>query len=332
MRVLFSPKEVAGQISVLSKTLRSLGVRATSLTFISNRFGYQVDRNVDIGRYPVLLQSLIKRILLVFFILKFDIFHFQAGRSLLLDNSDLPILKFFRKKVLMHFHGSEIRNPDYVATLGDGRRNLPPITTVKQVSQLRFLRNYVDKFIVATPDLLDLVPGAFYLPNSVGEGWFSYKKPKKSGDGFVILHAPSNRGLKGTNYVINACENLKKRDYKIKLILVENIPNNEVKKLYSQADVVVDQLLIGWYGVLAIENMAMGNPVIAYIDPKLRRKYAPDLPIIQSSRDNIEAVLERLIKNRGQLAKIGSASREYARRNHHPKANAKKLIDLYKSI
>ena len=33
--------------------------------------------------------------------------------------------------------------------------------------------------------------------------------------------------------------------------------------MYAQADLVVDQVLIGWYGALAVETMAMGKPVIA---------------------------------------------------------------------
>ena len=34
---------------------------------------------------------------------------------------------------------------------------------------------------------------------------------------------------------------------------------------YRDADIVVDQLLAGWYGGFAVEAMALGKPVIAYL-------------------------------------------------------------------
>jgi nitrogen-specific signal transduction histidine kinase len=78
--------------------------------------------------------------------------------------------------------------------------------------------------------------------------------------------------------------------------------------------------------------MAVGNPVIAYIDHELRERYAPDLPIIQADKGNIEEVLKNLIENRKSLAEIGANSRKYAKRIHHSKVNARKLIEIYNSI
>ena len=42
-------------------------------------------------------------------------------------------------------------------------------------------------------------------------------------------------------------------------------PHAEAMKLYAQADLVIDQLLAGWYGGFAVETMAMGKPVVCYI-------------------------------------------------------------------
>ena len=33
----------------------------------------------------------------------------------------------------------------------------------------------------------------------------------------------------------------------------------------AAADLVVDQLVLGWYGAVAVEAMALGRPVLAYI-------------------------------------------------------------------
>ena len=332
MEVLLAPKEIAGQISVLSHALRDLGVPAKSLVFVPHKFGYHIDRTIVLGNYPNFSQRVLRLLVLLSSLFAFDVFHFQYGKTLFLSNHDLSILKLFKKKILMHFHGSEIRNTKYLIARGKGSSVVPPIMTSGQTSKLNFFRKYVDRFIVSTPDLLELVPEAVYLPNSVGEEWFYYKKPTKKDDKFVVVHAPTNREIKGTDFIISACANLKKRGYNIELKLVENVSNRGVRELYEQADVFVDQLLIGWYGVAAIENMALGNPVISYIKPELNKNYAPDLPIIQANKDNIEGVLESLLRNRKILVKMESASKEYAKKNHYPKINAGKLIDIYNSI
>lgn len=333
MRVLFAPKEVAGQVSVLSKALRSLGVSAVSLVLVPNKFGYKVDKAILFNKYPRFFQSIFKRFLLFSSLFRFDVFHFQAGRTLLTSNRDLPLLKFFGKKVVMHFHGSEIRNPSYIAAIGRGVKRLPPLSVADRISKLSFFRKHTDKFIVSTPDLLQLVPTAYYLPNSVDERWFKGReRPLQKEKEFVVLHAPTNRDLKGTKYIVDACNNLKNRGFNIKLLLIENVPNEKVMSLYSQVDLVIDQLLIGWYGVLAIENMSMGNPVVSYVDPYLRKKYAPGLPIIQATKDNIQSVLESLIKNRDKLNKSRTNFRKYALKYHHPIKNAKRLIKIYESI
>ena len=332
MRVLFAPKEVAGQISVLSHALRDLGIPAKSLVFVPHKFGYHIDRTIVLGNYPNFSQRVLRLLVLLSSLFAFDVFHFQYGKTLFLSSRDLSILKLFKKKILMHFHGSEIRNPQYLIAKGESSSVVPSIMTSEQTSKLNFFRKYIDRFIVSTPDLLELVPKAIYLPNSVGEEWFSHRKPTKEDDEFVVVHAPTSRAVKGTEFVISACANLKKRGYNIELKLVENVSNREIRELYEQADVFVDQLLIGWYGVAAIENMALGNPVISYIKPELNKKYAPDLPIIQANKDNIEEVLESLLGDRKILVKIGTASKEYAKKNHYPKINAGKLIDIYNSI
>jgi glycosyltransferase involved in cell wall biosynthesis len=315
MRVLLAPKEIAGQSSILSKALRDLGVFARSINFaIENKYGYELDYDLPLWRYPAIFRYPIKILIFISSLFIFDTFHFHGGESFFWRSLDLPILKLLGKKVVIHIHGSEIRNPNGVV-----RRNF------------KFLKKYSDKFVAAPSELLEFVPEADPLPTSVEESWFLPRKHRES-DEFVIVHAPTSRIIKGTKYVIAACENLKNKGYRVRLVILENVPHQEIRKFYEQADIFVDQLLIGWYGTAAIENMAMGNPAVAYIDPELRKKYAPDLPIIQANKDNIEEVFESLIKNKGMLAKISVDSREYAKNNHHPKVNARKLIEIYNSI
>src|SRR5262249_38314037 len=46
---------------------------------------------------------------------------------------------------------------------------------------------------------------------------------------------------------------------------IRSVSHEDAMKLYRSADLVIDQLLAGWYGGIAVETMAMGKPVACYI-------------------------------------------------------------------
>ena len=56
------------------------------------------------------------------------------------------------------------------------------------------------------------------------------------------------------------------------LELVEGLHHDEAFERYRAADIVVDQLNAGWYGLFAIEAMALGKPVVTFLhDEAVRR-------------------------------------------------------------
>ena len=60
--------------------------------------------------------------------------------------------------------------------------------------------------------------------------------------------------------MIAACEQLP-----VDLKIVEGLHHDEARRLYEDADIVVDQLNAGWYGLFAIECMALGKPVVTFL-------------------------------------------------------------------
>ena len=92
-------------------------------------------------------------------------------------------------------------------------------------------------------------------------------------------------------------------------MLVENVPHAEVRRIYETADLLVDQVLVGWYGGLAVELMALGKPVVAYlrdtglelIPPELKN----DLPVISASPATLKAILRALVQDRPRLRELG---------------------------
>ena len=89
------------------------------------------------------------------------------------------------------------------------------------------------------------------------------------------MHAPSAQGYKGTEYVLQAITRLEK-DYEVEFVLVHDIPHSQTKEIYQRADIIIDQLLTGTYGVFTVEAMALGKPVVCYIREDLKSTYPAD--------------------------------------------------------
>ena len=100
----------------------------------------------------------------------------------------------------------------------------------------------------------------------------------------VILHAPSSRRRKGTEHVLAACERLD-----ADLVLVEGLHHDEAFERYREADIVVDQLNAGWYGLFAIECMALGKPVVTFLHDEAVRRTEKELgvrvPIVSATKE-----------------------------------------------
>jgi glycosyltransferase involved in cell wall biosynthesis len=146
----------------------------------------------------------------------------------------------------------------------------------------------------------------------------------------TIVHAPSHRGVKGTESVLAAIRNLEKK-YELEFILVENLPNAQALEIYKSADIVVDQLRSSSYGVFSIEAMALGKPVIVSIIDDVRKTYPPDLPIVNANVNTIEPALEKLIVNGMLRNELGRAGRKYAEQYHDCRKISKLLLKVYKN-
>lgn len=138
-----------------------------------------------------------------------------------------------------------------------------------------------------------------------------------------ILHAPNHRTIKGTRFFIEAVEQLRAEGCPVELILLERVPNDRVRDTIRSADVIADQLIVGWYAMFALEGMAMCKPVLCYLRPDLKALYeragliAPgEIPIVECSPETVKAAIRDLVERRSELPALGRRSREYALRHH----------------
>ena len=138
-----------------------------------------------------------------------------------------------------------------------------------------------------------------------------------------ILHAPNHRALKGSSFLIAAVEELIAEGFEVELKLVEKRPNAEILAAIGNADLVVDQLIIGWYAMFALEAMSMSTACICYINPELEKLYiragllSPDeIPLISATPETIKETLRQLCQDRSKLNKAASRGRDYVEKHH----------------
>lgn len=227
----------------------------------------------------------------------FDIIHFHYSTGLPFG-LDLPFWRHLDKKIIMHYHG-RIRT-----------RGLPLMHKI-----------FVDKSYVSTPDLLDYASkDAVYIPNPIRLEKI-YKKPKN--DILKFIHLPTDRKIKGTVYIIKAVEELKEEGYKFEFEIIENVSHSNVLFAIKNADVIIDQLRCGWYGLTSIEAWMLGKPVICYIRPDLHREY--NVPTKPTDITTIKDAIKEFITQPNLCEFWGNRGKEYIERNHD--INKMKLED-----
>lgn len=332
MKVLISGYEIGGQMQLLAETMRKRGVEATAVAFNDDFRGFSNDIQIN-GRH------FIERLLFLLWAIKhYHVFHFFWGVSLLevwrFHQLDLPLLKLFGKKIFPHFRGLDvvdIKYFDFLRSRTNGEDVIkPPMSRFDQQQRLKKWHKYSDRLLISEPDLHQVVPNALLSPQVIDLAyWKSNEAPLSESDGIIrVVHAPTSRRKKGTEYLELAITNLQLKGYKVELLLAEKLQSHNIKSFYEQADIGVDQLLYGWHGKVSCELMAMKKPVICYINPAYG-KYRLDLPIVNTDPVTIEQNLEMLIKSKELRLDYGQKGLEYVEKYHDVEIVVDELLNLY---
>jgi glycosyltransferase involved in cell wall biosynthesis len=334
MRVLHAPSEIAGQTSILARALRDLGVHAHSLATNPTFAQYAVDEMEPYDAMPTLRRYAGYSRLLVKHIGKWDVFHFHFGRTLIPPhNLDLPLYRLLGKRLVFHYHGCDVRNRAHMrathphATCTECE---PPFCIpARQRRILREAERYRAAEIVSTPDLLESAPRAMQLHVAV---WLPDYAPAPHRERpRLVLHAPTHRLIKGTPYVERAFAALRPRFPSVEFRIVEKLPWVELRALMAECDVFVDQLHMGWYGMVSAEAMALARPTMAYIRPDFEPRMS-DAPIVRTSVETLGHDLAALLGDAPRRLELGQRGRAYVEREHDAHVIAGRLVALYKSL
>ena len=355
LRVLHAPVNIGNHPWILSRQERALGLRSDLVVSSGNWLQYPADRVLNPTPATNLSGRLGQKLRQGWFglaaVLRYDVLHYYFGQTFLswASNHRLPIgfldMKLAHslgRKVFMTLQGCDARLSDRnsarnaITMCHLGRCQIAAECRRTIDAQRRRLIDKVlpwcDRVFVLNPDLAHDVPGAVFLPYAnVDVAAFKPTYPRSEGP-IRLLHAPSDESIKGTRYLLDAVEQLKKR-WPIELILVRGLAHADAVKLYHQADLVIDQLLAGWYGGFAVEAMALGKPVACYLrDDDLCHVPEPmrgELPILRVTPTTLEQDLENLIEQRRQWPEWGRRARQYVLRWHHPNRIARAMAHAY---
>lgn len=138
-----------------------------------------------------------------------------------------------------------------------------------------------------------------------------------------VLHAPNHRAVKGTAHFVQAVEELRAEGVDVELVLLERVPNEVVLRAVADADVIADQLVVGWYAMFALEAMAMEKPVLCYLRPDLLRLYTEaglvgsgEIPVVDCGPLTVKEAIRALAEDRERLAEIGRRGRAFVLAHH----------------
>ncbi len=262
----------------------------------------------------------------------YDIIHFNFGQSLITLRAagrvlnELPLLKRAGITVLVTFQGCDVRPQ---AQCFCTQEHCRAEDRYRAPNAARFLR-YADRCFHLNPDLRRWLPGSRFLPYaSVDLAAVRPAAELPPADVVRVAHAPSNREVKGTAHVIAAVEQLRAEGVAVVLDLIEGVSREEVLARVAAADVVVDQLLIGWYGGFAVEAMALHKPVVCHIFEQTPEDnpFGEELPIVRATPATLVERLRELAGDGDLRARLGTEGRRFCERRHDPRVVARQVLE-----
>jgi len=244
-------------------------------------------------------------------------------------------LKLAKKPLVGHAHGSDLRA---------GLKH-PIWKTI-----VRYNLKNCDKILVSTPDILELArryrEDAEYLPNPVDTQLFHPRPlPEKKGKLKVLIASNSDWNVKGTDIAIKALSKIKDqvdvsiirygKDFERTLELAKSLgltlrvlkkaPHEKIREYYWKSDVVIDRFKLGSLGMVSLEAIASGRPVITYVSSEYVEYKDFPLKDVNTEEEIVSAISDATVK-------FWEKEYAYLEKNHEASNIANKLLNIYEAL
>ena len=318
MRVLHAPQNLAGVAWNLACAQRGIGLESDCVAF-PHPFGYPQHREYHPPdpemhfKMPPRRREIPRDLLFAASTArKYDVVHLH-GTSLVARRLDLPLHRLAGKRVVMHYHGTDIR----------GRAP-------------RSLDRFAHHMLVSTPDLLQFAPGSTWLPNPVPD--HGVRRSTGDTDRVTVGHMPSSRTRKGTANLRSAVSSLQKAHPEVCLRIVEDVSHSDALRALGSFDMLVDCVepaggegseRRGWYGVVANEAQHAGIPVLTTIRDDLAHHLPVASGIVPVDASSLLDVLMQLVEDPGRRRRLGEEGKRFVSSLHDPDRVARITREIY---
>lgn len=240
-----------------------------------------------------------------------------------------------KKPLIGHAHGSDLR------------------TSLKHPLWGRIVKHNMkncDKVLVSTPDVLSIAKqfrtDAEYLPNPVDTELF-YLKPvvPHLGKRRILIASDSNWEVKGTDVAMRALSEIKD-DVEVSIIecgvdfnktvalasslglrlnVLPKVPHAKLNEYYWSADIVIDRFKLGSLGMIPLEAIACGRPVVTYASSEYPEYKDFPLRDVKTKEKAVDAL-------RNAECELWEKEYVYLKENHEAESVIQKLLIVYEMI
>lgn len=326
--------DIAGVGSRLENGFRQLGHKADFYYFGKHPFNYTGGNLLTFSK-KLFASRIEKIVFLIKILFNYNYFiYIGSGTGFLKNRLDVKLLNFFGKKTMIIYVGCDVRMPSVVKKYKWNTCNNCPkkyqdfVGCVIEIKENRIKKEeLLFQYIVSPLECAGFITRKYsniLFPVDINKLDELTRKSKENRK-LQIIHAPSNQDYKGTIHIIKAIDKLK-QDFEFDFKLIQNVTIDVLYHEINNADLVIDQLLGGFYGLFAIESMGMGKPVVCYI-----REDACEInnPIINASPDTIYEKLREILSDPSSLKEIGENSRKYVEENHQDEIVCRGLLKIF---
>lgn len=255
-------------------------------------------------------------------------------------------LKWARKQnkiIIIEWVGSDIRNPDilkkinpyYKKVFENGYEYAHVESQKNSLKNQRLFAKY-KAIPLLFPEMKlfvdeSLFKKTYLVFQRINLDAFTPHYPSVNNTRPLIVHSPSAKIAKGTNILLPIIESLKE-EFDFKFVLLHDISREKVLETLENADIFIDQLILGNYGMASIEAMSFGKPVMCYLMPELFEAGLPEeCPIINTNAENLKVQLIRLITDAKLRHETGIKSRKFVEKFHDVQKISNQLLSIYKA-
>lgn len=353
MKVFFAPYNISSMSTATIDSLRELGVDAEGVSIVDDKVvtHSQFIKVINLRKPTGSLKNFLRFCFnFPYFILFVTYKICRADVLYWIQELPFPrvywkfLIKILKKKGVIEFVGSDIRNPKILSKINPFYKEVyhHGYEYAGYENEQKSIRNlgdfhYLGFTWIGCPEMFLFEHSSVPFSNkkSIFQRYridFDKIISSKYNIKIKIVHAPTAKIAKGSNIIKSVINELQK-NYDIEFIELFGVAREKALEIISSADIFIDQIICGGYGMACIEAMSMGVPTICFVMPEVFENGLPEeCPIVNSNPLSLKQNVIALIENNEMRIDIGKKSIEYVMKYHDADKIAIELKAIFEDL